>query len=786
MPEPIRKTINLRGAARQILADRSPQVLVVGPAGTGKSFASLYKMHLMCLLNGACPADCEKEHEHALTGMRALMVRKTAKSLTSTGLVTFREQVAADAIAQGLLKWYGGSSERPAQYMYSNGSVIVVGGLDNPDKIMSAEYDLIFIQEATDATVEDWEKCTTRLRNGRVSFQQLLADCNPQQPSHWLKKRCDEGRTVMLHSRHEDNPTLFTEQGELTFKGENYMRTLDNLTGVRKERLRYGRWAAAEGMIYEDWTPANLSDRKQLPLDWPRYWGVDFGYTNPFVWQQWAVDPDGRLYLEREIYRTKRLVEDHAKDILDVVAPQGKWRYPRPVAILADHDAEDRATLERHLGIGTTAANKNVSEGIQAVQARIKVAGDGLPRLFVCRDSLVSVDVELREAGKPTRCAEEVEGYVWKPKPSGTIERPEPDEPLKLNDHSCLAAGAMVLTDRGEQPIEWMRAGDRVWTRKGWRAVLAAGVTQVSAPVLRVELSTGKALTGTGDHPVWVQDRGWVRLDALRYGDRLQAWEEPTPSDMAECCSAATPTPGTVAIGSTTSPASPIDRRGSSAFMRRSGWRRTARSRRATTSTTSTLTRSTITSPTCDACRRMSIRRSMLLSGRSQASIALRSVLRTWSGSGRSPRNGTPVNLAVRGTARTASVRGRGASIAPRTVSSAAASTARARFRALIASAPTLASQRGGVRPALMTWTGSVSSAARRSVSTSTPEPSRAPVSVLSVIELDRPVPVYNLTVQGAPEFVANGLLVHNCDTMRYVVAHLDLAPKMRIRFFNP
>jgi phage terminase large subunit len=49
-------------------------------------------------------------------------------------------------------------------------------------------------QEATDFTPDDWEKIKSRLRNGQVSFRQL-ADCNPQRPSHWLKKRCDEGRT---------------------------------------------------------------------------------------------------------------------------------------------------------------------------------------------------------------------------------------------------------------------------------------------------------------------------------------------------------------------------------------------------------------------------------------------------------------------------------------------------------------------------------------------------------------------------------------------------------------
>lgn len=457
LPDPIRKRVQTRGAARAIMSgphSRAGELVISGAAGTGKSFIALYKIHLMCLMNGACPADCAKDHEHHARGMKALIVRKTHKSLTTTGLVTLREQVAADAIAQGLMRWYGGSAEKPAQYVYANGSSIVVGGMDNPDKVMSTEYDIIYYQEATDGTLEDWEKCTSRLRNGRVSFQQMLGDCNPQQPSHWLKKRCDDGKATMLVSRHEDNPRLFADDGTMTAFGKDYLKRLDNLTGVRLQRLRYGRWVAAEGVIHEDWRPdVHLLDRKTLPLDWPRIWGVDFGYTNPFVWGMWAIDPDGRLYLEREIYHTKRLVEDHARQILDVVTTgSGTWKYPKPIAIVCDHDAEDRATLERHLGMSTIAANKNVSEGIQAMQARVRVAGDGLPRLFVLRDSLVEMDADLKDRGLPTRFAEEIEGYVWAPSADG---KPVKDEPLKMNDHAMdetryvvahrdLAAGARV------------------------------------------------------------------------------------------------------------------------------------------------------------------------------------------------------------------------------------------------------------------------------------------------------------------------------------------------------
>jgi hypothetical protein len=41
------------------------------------------------------------------------------------------------------------------------------------------------------------------------------------------------------------------------------------------------------------------------------------------------------------------------------------------------------------------------------------------------------------------------------------------------------------------------------------------------------------------------------------------------------------------------------------------------------------------------------------------------------------------------------------------------------------------------------------------------------PVHVLEVTE-ETHGPVYNLTIQGEPEFFANGILVHNCDSARY------------------
>lgn len=426
-----------RGTAKAVFACRDAEVLLSGPAGTGKSRAILEKLNLMCLLN---------------PGMRALMVRKTLTSLSSTALVTWREHVVAEALAAGQVRFHGGSSQQAAQYVYKNGSTVTIGGMDKATKVMSSEYDFIYVQEGIELTEEDWEALTTRLRNGKVSFQQLAADANPDKPTHWLKMRCDRGQTTMLNTRHEDNPILFDDEGQVTDVGASYISKLDALTGVRRDRLRFGKWCAAEGLIYEDFDPnVHRYQISEPPDDWVRYWTVDFGFTNPFVCQFWAVDPDGRLYLYRELYRARRLVEDHARDILKIVTRKdGSWKEPKPRAVICDHDAEDRATLERHLGLSTVAATKTVSDGIQAVQERLKIQPDGRPRLFISPTALVNVDAKgiprvgladesLKDAGKPTCTLEEIPGYVWDTSTATGRDKNLREFPKKLDDHGADA-----------------------------------------------------------------------------------------------------------------------------------------------------------------------------------------------------------------------------------------------------------------------------------------------------------------------------------------------------------
>jgi hypothetical protein len=414
-----------RGANLEAMKSKAPRVLLAGPAGTGKTRVILEKLHQLCLRTSR---------------VKCLIVRQTLVSLTASGVQTFENDVIPEAVADGTVRFFGGSLRIPPRYMYANGSSIALGGMSDPMRIMSTEYDVVYVQEASEVDLTALDMLTTRLRNGRLSFHQLIMDANPQQPTHPLKIECDQNRMLMLHSRHEDNPRFFNVDGTMTPSGVGYMTVLDALTGVRYLRLRKGIWAAAEGVIYDEFNPAvHLVPRFEVPSDWRRIWSVDFGYVHPFVWQDWAVSPDGVMVLVREIFRTGRLVEDHARDIKQLTRGERP-----PYALVCDHDAEDRATLERHLGRATRAANKKVSEGIQAVASRFRLDGRGRPRIMFMRDATVhgqttpedpdraplwKADPELVTLKRPTNTPDELPGYVWNDKKA--------EQPVKEMDDGC-------------------------------------------------------------------------------------------------------------------------------------------------------------------------------------------------------------------------------------------------------------------------------------------------------------------------------------------------------------
>ena len=86
--------------------------------------------------------------------------------------------------------------------------------------------------------------------------------------------------------------------------------------------------------------------------------------------------------------------------------------------------------------------------------------------------------------------------------------------------YDCITEGSLVATSRGEVPIEDVTDSDFVMTRRGYRRVLRSWKVRDDAEVVSVEVD-GRILSGTPDHRVWTENRGWVPLSGLERFDSV-------------------------------------------------------------------------------------------------------------------------------------------------------------------------------------------------------------------------------------------------------------------------
>jgi phage terminase large subunit len=403
------------GGALKAWQSGDRECLVSGPAGTGKSRGILQKIHF-----------CAQKYP----GMRAIMCRKTRKSLAQSAMVTYEKKVLPEGWLENKYVWFNTTDQ---QYEYVNGSIIAVGGMDDPSKIMSSEWDMIYPQEATELSQDDWQALVTRLRNDVMPYQQLIGDCNPSYPTHWLKQRCDRGDTRMILSKHADNPSLT----------QAYLKSLKtSLHGVMKLRLFDGVWAAAEGMVYDNWNPSiHIVSKKQL-TQWGIFHddgqlnrlkiqkivaGADWGFTNPGSIGIYIIDNDDRMYMIREVYRTKRLIG---------------WWVEQALALhrefIVDEwvcDPSEPAYIQDFCNAGLNAfgAINDIRPGVDAALERLDVRADGRAGFYMYEFALQDRD-ELRDNDHQPVCFEnEINAYVWPQLKDG---QPVKEVPVKLNDHS--------------------------------------------------------------------------------------------------------------------------------------------------------------------------------------------------------------------------------------------------------------------------------------------------------------------------------------------------------------
>lgn len=426
---------DLRGENRLAYNSREPEILLAGPAGTGKSLALLCKA--LTLLD-------------KYPGCRGLFCRGTRSSLTESGLVTWEQDVLGEG--HPVLRANPNQRKVRQSYKFPNGSELIVRGLDDPGKTLSSQYDFVYIMEATEEgiTLNAYETLLRALRNGKMvkngaAYHQVMMDCNPTTPTHWLYKRWSAGDLRMYTSTHRDNPKYW-DQGanDWTPLGRSYVE--ETLGRMRSPALRArfyeGAWREATGVIYDNFVKREAPHGHLLPRGWRpephwrRVWGIDWGHRNPCCLLMLALDPDDRVYVYREFYSTGVRVEDLARWAKREVE---EGREPLPIHAVCDHNPDALATFQIYGPPGCPLTNADKGDkvcGIHDTQELFEFQADGRPRIFIAQDGRANpADPALEGAGLPTSCREEFDGYVWNDKNPDRIR----DEPVDKDNHAMDA-----------------------------------------------------------------------------------------------------------------------------------------------------------------------------------------------------------------------------------------------------------------------------------------------------------------------------------------------------------
>jgi len=182
---------------------------------------------------------------------------------------------------------------------------------------------------------------------------------------------------------------------------------------IQETRIK-GYFASFVGAVYKTFRRStHVIDPFEIPKDWLRYRAIDWGFNNPFACLWLARDKDRRWYVYAEHYQARETLAFHAERIKQI---SGKEMYR---VTWADHDAQERHEFTK-LGISTMPAKKDIHLGIEAVQAALKIQGDGKPRLFIFKNCHNTI--------------KEITGYKWS---EGTEIKDAKDKPLQVNDHAC-------------------------------------------------------------------------------------------------------------------------------------------------------------------------------------------------------------------------------------------------------------------------------------------------------------------------------------------------------------
>lgn len=322
---------------------------------------------------------------------KILICRKTMPALKLTAYKLFTD----------LLKDYGYyqycEHNRTNNYITykPNNAFVAFLSIDDPEKIKSSEWNIIWVEEATEFNYNDYMTLKLRLSAPTDLLNQMILSFNPVDAFSYIKtdiidKDSDYEEIV---SNYLDNPFLDKQYIDLLLatKDSYYRRVYID-----------GDWGVLENVIFTNWQEVSIFPQAEKTII-----GIDFGYTDPTAVVELRFTDTG-VYIKELLYRSNMTNSDLIRWL--------KHNINTNVMAYADAAEPQRITELRRADINVRSAKKgpdSVRKSIDTMKAQ---------QLFITSDS--------------SNLLKEIRSFKWAENRDGTPQ----NKPVDGYDHLIDAA----------------------------------------------------------------------------------------------------------------------------------------------------------------------------------------------------------------------------------------------------------------------------------------------------------------------------------------------------------
>lgn len=197
----------------------------------------------------------------------------------------------------------------------ATGSEIQVKSANNPESLLGEEVDLMILCEGAKLSRDVW----TRYLRGRLASRlgKVLIPTTPSGVDDFLYPTfytpAVEGKPGYWFGqyRSDDNPHFKDDMATIREEFERAGRMDDY-----REQFE-GQFVHRAGTVFKEFSRAtHVVEPFEVPAHWPRWRGIDPGYSDPFACVWVAGDEEGGLVAYREWYVKRAILSVHAKAIL--------------------------------------------------------------------------------------------------------------------------------------------------------------------------------------------------------------------------------------------------------------------------------------------------------------------------------------------------------------------------------------------------------------------------------------------------------------------------------------